>query len=268
MELPLALLEEQLYLGHLNNPCPYLKDRPSRLLFLNGLATGNMYRLLMEEGYRRHGVHLYRPDCPACQECRVLRVPVDRFRMSRSQKRVWRRGESRFALRVESPSYSQEKENLYNRYLEFQHEQGETDLSGQELPGEESVSGEEEISSRSEEERQRLYTDFFVDSFLGKGTREMQLYEGDRLVGVGLLDLLGDALSSVYFYFDPSVATASPGVYSVLKEIQLAREWGLKYYYPGYYIKNSPAMNYKRRYRPCQIKTPLMPGWRELPGPQ
>jgi arginyl-tRNA--protein-N-Asp/Glu arginylyltransferase len=70
---------------------------------------------------------------------------------------------------------------------------------------------------------------------------------------VSIVDVLDDGLSSVYTYFDPdrtrqpvSAPTTSSGRSS------LARQLGLDYLYLGYWIKDSPKMAYKERFRPLE----------------
>ena len=98
------------------------------------------------------------------------------------------------------------------------------------------------------------YMEFFVRSFLGDRTRELQLWDGDRMIGLGSCDLVMDVWSSVYFFFDPEYSSFSPGHYSMLLEIHLALEMGYDYYYPGFLIHGISAMEYKNRLRPGQIK--------------
>jgi leucyl-tRNA---protein transferase len=241
VRLSIDTLEEQLYLGHLGGDCPYLPGRDSRLLFLNGQGVGKIYRLLMDAGYRRHGLHVYRPDCPGCQECRILRVPIETFRPSRSQRRVWKRGSLVFRVEWGTPAFTPEKIAMYERYLAYQHGR----------PG----------SAENDPADPDRYSDFFVQSFLGDDTRELRLFAGDRLVGIGIVDILFDALSSVYFFFEPDYYEFSPGTFSILVEIESGRGWGLKYYYPGYFIRECPTMNYKKNFGPNQIKSRLGTGW-------
>ena len=59
-----------------------------------------------------------------------------------------------------------------------------------------------------------------------------------------------ESLSAVYYYYDPAVAHLSPGVFSVLTQLDLCRARGLRYLYLGLYIAESPHMNYKARYLP------------------
>lgn len=225
-------IERQWYLARHNLLCPYFKDRPASLLFLRGDNVGQMYRHLLDEGYRRSGEHLYRPDCAGCRECQVYRVPVDGFHMRKSQRRIFRAGKERFQHTLVRPELTEEKLELYRKYLEGQH-------------------GDPEQAFMLDD---FSYMEFFVRTFLGDRTRELQLRDGDRLIGVGICDLVMDAWSSVYFYFDPEYSSFSPGHYSMLLEIELAREMGHDYYYPGFLIHGIPAMEYKNKLRPGQIK--------------
>jgi arginine-tRNA-protein transferase len=223
----------QAYAGHSRLLCPYLPDREARLMYLHGDLAGPLYRRLLDGGYRRSGMYLYRPDCPACNECKVLRVPVAEFKMTKEQRRIWNRGRRLFTVERVEPEYSDERAAILKRYLEHQHARGED-------------------APRTRES----YEDFYVNTCLGDQTIELQLRKDGVLVGVGVIDVLDDAVSSVNFFFDPSVARYSPGTFSALAEIDLARQWGKTYYYLGYYIAGCRTMNYKARFRPCQIKDP------------
>ena len=78
----------------------------------------------------------------------------------------------------------------------------------------------------------------------------MKYYYEDRLIGVGVVDLLPHGLSSVYYFYDPSFKKYRLGVFSSLIEIEYARWLQLsfpefKYYYMGFYIQNNKKMSYK-----------------------
>lgn len=235
MSQSLEYLELQLYAGHLKGACSYLPEKESNLLFLEATGLGAGYRLLLDRGYRRHGFHVYRPDCANCQECKILRLPVATFAPTRSQKRVWKKGQSVFRVENGPPSYSREKEQLYCKYLACQH-------------------------GSCDDMDPCRYSDFFVSSFLAT-TEELRLYAGDQLVGLGIFDVVGDALSSVYFFFDPDYARYSPGTFSILAEIELCKARGLSHYYPGYFISACHAMNYKARFGPAEVKLPAQEKW-------
>jgi arginine-tRNA-protein transferase len=235
--------EEAIHLADVPDACPYLHDQVATFRFGNGRLAAPRYRELLDAGYRRNGDFVYRPRCRNCQECQVLRVPVAGFQPSREQRRIWRRGAPLFEVHLGAPGVSAEKIALYRAYLRFQHNDPAMDVDPE------------------------RYARFMVDSCLGGRTLEAQYRIDGRLAGVGILDRLPDALSSVYFYFDPAIARLSPGTFSVLHEIELARQWGFPYYYLGYFIQACGSMNYKARFRPCEIKRPDDTGWRKLdPG--
>ncbi|KAI8475389.1 MAG: arginine-tRNA-protein transferase [Monoraphidium minutum] len=77
-----------------------------------------------------------------------------------------------------------------------------------------------------------------------------------RLVVVGVVDVLPRCLSSVYLYWDPTLAPLAPGKLSALLEI----EW-LAYYYMGFYIHTCPKMRYKADYAPSELLCPEALAW-------
>ncbi|HEX72619.1 MAG TPA: arginyltransferase [Candidatus Hydrogenedentes bacterium] len=241
MDKRLSILEAWMHLADVPEPCPYLPDRVATLRFVDGFAAAPMYRLLLDRGYRRSGCYAYRPVCQGCDECQSLRVPVETFRMSKEQRRIWNRGRRIFEASIAAPSFSEEKLDIYRRYLQFQHNDHERKVD------------------------EPRYREFLVDSCLGGRTMEIQFRVGERLACVGIADRLDDALSTVYCFFDPNFARWSPGTYSALYEIDLARRWGLRYYYMGFYIRDCDSMNYKIRYLPCELKRPDETQWRAVP---
>jgi arginine-tRNA-protein transferase len=82
---------------------------------------------------------------------------------------------------------------------------------------------------------------------------ELRCLRGDRLIGVGLVDLTPHALSSVYFYHDPDWRPRAPGVFSALQELELCRTLRLDYWYVGYWIATCPSMAYKSDYGPHEV---------------
>jgi len=237
-------VEDAIHLGDVSDPCPYLPGRTASFRFGSGHLVNGHYQDLLDWGYRRNGLFVYRPVCASCRECWVLRVPVKDFRRSKSQRRVWNKGQGVFSATWGPPAYTAEKAALYARYLAYQHQTKEAPMD------------------------EGRYAAFLVDSCLDYATLEIQYRAGPRLVGVGIVDRLEEALSTVYFYFDPEFARYSPGTWSALFELDLAARWGLDHYYLGYYIPGCGAMNYKSRFQPCEMKQPDGTAWEPCAPPE
>ena len=210
------------------HPCPYLPGRMARNeVYWTDDLDGSTYERLLGRGFRRSGRVVYRPRCRSCQECRQIRIVVDRFKASRSMRRVIRRN-SDVAVEIDrgSARATDEKFDIYQRYLDAQHD-------------------------GSMERTYESFRDFLCDSPI-EGI-EFRYRLGTRLIAVSVTDRCEKGLSSVYTYFDPAFRDRSLGTYSVLSEVEFCRSEGLRYYYLGYYVANCSSMNYKARFRAHEI---------------
>lgn len=84
----------------------------------------------------------------------------------------------------------------------------------------------------------------------GFGSFHQQYWLDNKLIAVGVLDILPYCVSSVYFFYDPDYSFLSLGTYSSLRELEFTQRLSkssplLKYYYMGFYIHNCPKMRYK-----------------------
>lgn len=206
--------------------CPYLKDRQAReeMLFV-GKMDPDAYLALMSIGWRRSGCLFYRPACRGCRECIPIRVPVQLFRLSRSQRRVWRRNQN-VEVTVAPPECTDEKHALYVRFLNERHHG--------------------EMSDNREDMEDFLYAS-------PVNTLEFCYRLGGELIGVGVVDIFDTASSTVYFFFDPSHDRRSLGTFSLLWELDWAKRQGLRYHYLGYTIRGLSSMSYKMRFRPHEL---------------
>lgn len=208
------------------HPCPYLPNRESTSLFqLTKSLPPATYQRLMDSGFRRSGQMVYRPICTTCTECRPIRVPVATFEPSRSQWRAVKRNRH-VDVEIDAPYPTDEKWRVYKAYLDFQHD--------------------ESMAQDREDFERFLYRSPTT-------TLEMTYRLNGRVVGVGIVDLCPNCLSSVYFYFDPSEARRSLGVFSAVREIEECARRGLPYWYAGYFIRECQRMNYKAQYRPYEL---------------
>jgi arginine-tRNA-protein transferase len=193
----------------------------------------------MALGMRRSGTLVYRPVCPGCRKCQPFRLDVARFTESRSQRRVRKRCDGLFTVDVIRPSLDPEHLKLYARYQQDQH-----DKDGQQA---------------DEESYARFLVDSVADSW------ELRWRDGSgKLVGVGIVDVVDDGISTVYFYWDPDLRDLSLGVYSALWEIDLCRRWKKQYYYLGYLVRGSKTMSYKSQFSGGEVWDGTR--WLAVPG--
>jgi arginine-tRNA-protein transferase len=223
--------------------CPYLPDRTARLPLrvpLDPVAPSD-FDALLAAGERRSGRMMYRTQCPSCAACVPLRVPVADHAPTQSQRRVWRRNEGDVRVAVGPPVVDEVRLNLYNRH------KIERGLSTDDQP----------ITALG-------YRTWLVDSCAD--SREVRYYVGDRLVAVSVLDVGLEAASSVYHYFDPDESRRSLGVFSVLAEIEVCRQWGLRWYYLGFWVEQCRSLAYKANYWPHERREGG--AWRRFSGPE
>lgn len=207
--------------------CPYLPDHTSRLplrLPLKRLSPAAFDERLAQ-GDRRSGQYLYRPACPGCRACESLRLDVSQFQPNATQRRTLRRGDQALETRISSPIVDDTRValfNLHRRGRGLARSDGDIDASGYEL--------------------------FLVQSCCD--TIEFSYWFDNRLIGVAVSDRGQEAMSAVYFFFHPDYSRLSPGVYNVLKQLEMCRGWGVRYLYLGFYIAGSAHMSYKAQYLP------------------
>ncbi len=211
--------------------CQYLPDCSSRMRYrVIDHCTPETYQQLLERGWRRFGRVFFRPDCAACGECRSLRVDVERFRPNRSMRRTLKRNRDlRVGLR--RAAVSDQHLELYERY--------HRDMADRKDWSERSIT-------------LLNYYRTFVEGWQGFG-HELRYFDGDRPVAVALVDLLPRAISAVYCYYEPELRARSLGVFSVLRQVELARERGVPYLYLGFLVAGNRSMRYKANYRPHEI---------------
>lgn len=156
----------------------------------------------------------------------------------------------KFVVTLEEDNFTEEKYQVYENYQKNVHHDAPEDMT------------------------RRSFTRFLCSSplrrqtMIGPDGRKRRLgsyhmcYRLDgKLVAIGVLDLLPYCVSSVYFLYDESVHSFTPGKLGALHEIALAYEEGYRWWYPGFYIHNCPKMKYKIDYAPQYILDPETLHW-------
>ncbi len=219
--------------------CPYLENRVERRVVteLVGRDAEDMNDTLSRAGFRRSHSVAYAPICRDCNACLAVRVRVDDFTPSRSQRRVWKFNRSVDA-RDCLPVATTEQFDLFALYQNSRH-------------------GDGDMAKMDFRDYQALVEDTPVRTSLVelRDTRR-------RLVAACLYDRLADGLSAIYSFFDPELYRHSLGTYMILWLIEQARARALPHAYLGYWIAESPKMSYKAAFRPLEAYSPE--GWRVL----
>lgn len=214
-------------------PCSYLPDEEEQLLIAvdERLHNSESYSWLMTQGFRRSGEQSYRPHCPNCTACQSVRVLVEQFNLSKSQKRSKKRN-SHFIIK-QSSHLKDSYYPLFELYINTLHQDGSM------YPA--SFKQFESFLSCN------LTKQLFIETWLPADDNNEA-----RLVCVAVTDVLSNGLSAVYTFYHPEFKANGLGIYSILTQINFCRDMQLPYLYLGYQIDDCKKMNYKNRYFPFE----------------
>lgn len=208
--------------------CSYLADHIARSQVATPahLVNAPAYSALIWAGFRRSGLFTYRPQCDGCNACVPVRVVVNEFMPNRTQRRVLKRNAA-LTVSIQQPYFDAEHFDLYQRYQAARH-----------------------AGCGMDHDDRDQYTNFLVATQVD--TYLLTFREGDELQMVSVVDQVADGFSSVYTFFNPALPARSLGVFNVLWQIDLARQFNLPYLYLGYWIAESRKMAYKQQYQPLE----------------
>ncbi|EIW61258.1 arginyltransferase [Trametes versicolor FP-101664 SS1] len=168
----------------------------------------------------------------------------------------------KFEVALEPAAYTKEKFSLYNSYQkEIHHEANDKQPSG----------FKRFLVQNSLVPQAIEYPSGRPDHLPEKYGAYHQLYRLDgKLIAMGVIDILPNCVSSVYFMYEKEWEKFSLGKLSALREAALAREMhkagvpDMKYLYMGFYIHSCPKMRYKGDYSPSYLVDPEDYSWAPL----
>ena len=212
----------------LNDKCSYIQDKEQTTHYkvIENCSTQNCQDLI-ERGFRRFGKMYFRPICEDCTECQSIKIDVENFTFSSSQKRIIKKAQH-IKSYVQVPTLSQAHLDLFEKY--HLHMKDKKEWTYNETTAEH-------------------YYQSFVTGHNEFGY-EVLYFDEDRLIGVDLIDILEDGISSIYFYYDPDYAKLSLGKLSLYNQIKFASRSNKKWIYLGYYVEDCPSLSYKSEYKP------------------
>jgi arginine-tRNA-protein transferase len=216
---------------HSSGECAYIKEQKEnihyKIMYQVDHKTLSQY---IQHGWRRFGALVHRPICDGCNKCQSLRIDVDEFNFSKSIRRVIRKNKDT-RVYISSPSVDDTKIALHNKYHKFMEEK-----KGWEY---------------KEIDKEGYYKSFLSSNV--EGAYEITYFIENQLVGIDIVDIINDGISSTYFVYDPDFIHLSLGNFSIYQNILLAKTKSLKWFYLGYYVDGCESLDYKSKFKPFYI---------------
>ena len=177
-----------------------------------------------KHGWRHFGMFFFRyarlAKSNGHYHVRPLRLKLTNFSLSTSQKRVLKKNQD-LRLEIREASIDAAKEALFERH-----------------------------KTRFADNVPDSIYDFFTPhpALIPCPTKEICLWQEERLLAASFLDIGAQATSSVYSIYEPTETNRSLGIYLILLSIAYSRELGMQYYYPGYAYQEASHYDYKKRF--------------------
>lgn len=212
----------------LEDKCSYLEGKKQTTHYkLIENCDASSCQELIERGFRRFGKMYFRPICAECQECQSIKIDVNNFKFSKSARRILKKA-AHLKTYIQQPSLTQEHLALFEKYHTYMHYKKNWD--------------------KNETTAEHYYNSFVAGHY--DFGYEVLYFDANKLVGVDLIDILADGISSIYFYYDPDYAHLSLGRLSLYNQIKLATKTKKQWIYLGYYVEDCPSLSYKSDYKP------------------
>lgn len=263
--------------------CHSNKETSIKHGFTSNLIYADDYDLLMNSGWRRSGSFFYKPVMhQSCCPSYTIRLKADIFSPKRDQKQVKTRFERYLktgSIRVNTQTinnsnisentssnihqltidttfsnFTQEKYDLYKKYQMSVHKEDENKIT---IDGFKHFLVDSPLRPRPKIKTNNNSNNIQQKRRFPTGSYHQSYRIDNKLVAVGVIDIVSSGISSVYCFYDNDMKELELGKLCTMKEIEFTIEQGLEYYYLGYYISNCQKMKYKSDYRPCELLCPV-----------
>jgi leucyl-tRNA---protein transferase len=226
-ELPLQKLQFYVTTPY---PCGYIaKNRAQSLIASpHHLVDAEVYSELIQQGFRRSGKFAYRPHCEHCNKCVPVRIVLDQFIPTRSQKRAYKQ-HSDLTANILPLGFHQAHVELYSAYQALRH------------------ATEDVMSQNTDSSEEEQYRQFLCQSNVDSLMIEFKDAQNQVKI-VSVIDTVKDGHSAVYTFYDAIETKSSFGTYAIMWLIDWTKSLNLPYVYLGYWIAESQKMAYKEKF--------------------
>jgi len=147
-----------------------------------------------------------------------IRLSLGQFELKKSQRKRLKRSDKKFSFSIGTAKPDAEKEALYAMH----------------------------------KQRFKGFIHPTLNEYLTSGfhrtvfdTREVCVYDGDKLVAVSYFDIGERSMASLIGLQHPEYKKYGLGIYTMLKEVEWGQSAGFKWYYPGYVLDLPSDFDYK-----------------------
>ena len=209
--------------------CGYITNQSAQSIVATPYKEidAKVYNDLIKRGFRRSGQYIYKPHCSSCNACIPIRINVNDFKLSRSQKRVQKKN-SHLSIKILPLNFNEDHFELYVNYQKARH-----------------------LSNGKNNDDIADYNDFLIKSNVA--TKIIEFREDEALKAVSIVDFLDDGLSAVYTFFYTKNRAASYGTFSIISLVQLCIEEKMTHLYLGYWINDCKKMAYKINFKDYEL---------------
>lgn len=202
-----------------------LLDADLRLIneeFYAESVTREQLDLLLADGWRHFGTHFFRYNLGVYQDevrrVQPLRIRLTDLTLSKNQRRVLRKNND-LDISIQPIEITSETHDLFERHKQRFKSGVPTSIY-----------------------------DFLSESYGPTEIHIVSVRRDSKLLAASFLDVGNNSVSSIYGIFEPTEASRSLGIFTMLKEIEYAIENGKTFYYHGYAYEGESFYDYKKRF--------------------